>query len=256
MTDDTSLLTNLKNKVIYNVHKSVYDPNANKFVEEQEKQKQKLQKSNTEITDTRKDSENNTEDLTKFSTRRVFKKIGNQALTIIKTGLIPFIALMLAMIVANEMIVYAVPIRILFFIFTFLVCFFATPICIILSIFYLFKGGYSYYLNNMIHENSYSTDSNKRYYYVMPTIFALLPITTYKPVSPLGSLLLYPFTYPKTENALNELPKIMNQYWLTLQSSFLNFNKFKNIPVISNRLQLIQKELSDLHSSYNTRLKE
>jgi hypothetical protein len=83
---------------------------------------------------------------------------------------------------------------------------------------------------------------------IMPTIYALLPITTYKASSSLGSLLLYPFTYPKTEIAVEQLPETMKQYWANLQNSFTDLDKVKNLPIFVDNIKQIQKKLSELHN--------
>jgi hypothetical protein len=234
-TDDTSLLGNLKNKLTYKLHNAAYDPNANKFAAERAKKlKEEEEKKKQDKSDKTTDS---SDDPNKFSFKRVVKKTGNQALDIIKKVTLPFISLMLAMIVANELIVYSPPIRIIFFIFTFFVCLFP-PATMLLGIFYLLKGGYSYYYNHM-------TDRPKKE--IMPTIYALLPITTYQPTSSLGSFFLYPFTYPKNDIAAGQLPKIMKQYWDDLQASFPDINKVKNLPIFADEIKQIQKDLSEMH---------
>jgi hypothetical protein len=234
-TDDTSLLGNLKNKLTYKLHNAAYDPNANKFAAERAKKiKEEEEKKKQEKTD--KTTDNNG-DPNKFSIKRVLKKTGNQALDIIKKVTLPFLSLMLAMIVANDLIVYSPPIRIIFFIFTFFVCLFP-PATMLLGIFYLLKSGYSYYVNHM-------TDRPKKE--IIPTIYALLPITTYQPTSMLGSFFLYPFTYPKNDVAAAQLPKTMKQYWDDLQASFPDIDKVKNLPIFATEIKQIQKDLSELH---------
>lgn len=234
-----SLFSNLKNKVTYNLHKATYDPNANQFAEEQKKQKEAAAKNKD---DKAKDSTDTADkgDPNKFSAKRLATKVGNQTWDIIQKIFFPFLALMLSMIVSNEMIVYSPPIRIIFFIFTFLICFFAQTVAIGLAIFYLLKGGYSYYVNNM-------TTRPKRD--IMPTIFALLPITTFKPLSKLGGFFMYPFTYPKTEKGVEKLPEIMKGYWGDLKESFTSLDEVKNLPVFTARLKTIQEELSHLHDT-------
>lgn len=239
--NDDSIWSNLKNKVVYKIHNVATDPNANKFAADRAKKRKEEQENKiNNNTDSTNDSTDDTNgDPNKFSVRRVAKKVGNQTLDILKKVFFPFIALMLAMIVANEAIIYSVPIRVIFFIFTFLLCFYAKPLCIILGIYYIFKGGYSYYVNHM-------TDRPKQE--IMPTIYALLPISTYKPMSSLGSFFLYPFTYPKTDEASVQLPKTMKTYWNDLQESFKDIDKVKNLPIFVNELKQIQKDLSELHN--------
>jgi hypothetical protein len=240
-TGDDSLWSNLKNKVAYKMHTAATDPNANKFAAERaKKRKEEQEKKKNLTTDPNPNTTDDTnEDPNQFSARRLAKKVGNQTLDILKKAFFPFIAIMLAMIVANEAIVYSVPIRIIFFIFTFLVCFYVKPLCILLGIFYILKGGYSYYVNNM-------TDRPKQE--IMPTIYALLPITTYKPMSSLGAFFLYPFTYPKTDEATIQLPETMRTYWDDLEGSFKDLDKVKNLPIFIDELKQIQKDLSELHN--------
>jgi len=236
MSDDGSILSNLKNTITYKVRNAVTDPKANeaaKQEKEKEDEKKKLEEENKQKALEEKEGDPN-----KFSATRLVKKIGNQTLNIILQVLFPFIGLLLGMIVANEMIVYSAPIRIIFFVATFLVCYFVPFYAIILAIFYLFKGGYSYYINNM-------TEGPKRI--IMPTIFALLPITTYKPQSSVASFFMYPFTYPKTELDAEQLPKIMESYWKDLTTSFPGYDSVKNLPIFVEDIKKLQKELDNLH---------
>lgn len=229
-----SFLTNFKNKISYKLQEAVYDPKANEFVkkrqEKLEKEKEKKSETNQEMS-TKNQHNNETTvnegDPNTFSGKRLGKKIYNQFVQTIKSYILPFIALMIAMIVANEMIVYAVPIRIIFFIFTLLIIIFYPIASIGFPIFYLLKGGYSYYINTM-------TDKPQR---IMPTIYSLLPVTTYQPTSKLGSLLLYPFTYPKTIEGEKELPKIIDEYWNSLIESFPGYDMISSIPLFQNNIK-------------------
>jgi hypothetical protein len=230
-TDNDSLLTNLKNKVAYTLHSAVYDPNANEFAKQQQ-EKQKEQEVTTEK------APEETGDPNKFSGTRMLKKTGSQIITILSYIIFPFVSLMLAMIVTNEMIVYSVPIRIIFFIFTFLICYFTKIFAIILSIFYILKGGYSYYHNNM-------TGKPKRD--IMPTIFALLPIKTSIPESSFMRFIMYPFTYPKTEKGIQQLPEIAKNYVNSLIESFKGFNDVKTLPIFVDGLKDIETGLRELN---------
>jgi hypothetical protein len=233
MSDDTltdSIFTNLKNKIIYNVKNAVTDPKANEYAQQQqelltqkkkEEEEKKQEKENEEATEKQAQ-------LNKFSGTRLIKKIGNQTVNILQKVFVPFVGLMLAMIVANEMIVYSAPIRIIFFLFTLGICILIPFYALLLAVFYLLKGGYSYYLNNM-------TDSPKRI--IMPYIFTLLPITTYKPLSKFSAFFLYPFTYPKTGIAEEKLDEITKQYQQDLQSSFIDFEKFRVLPIFSEEIK-------------------
>lgn len=232
-TDNNSLLTNLKNKVAYKIHSAVYDQKANEFAEKKI-QNNAIETKQETTTENSKYSDNPD----KFSTARLLKKTSSQIWNILSYIFIPFLSLMLAMIVANDMIVYSVPIRIIFFIFTFVVCYFTKFYTVILGIFYTLKGGYSYYYNNM---------TGKPPKDIMPTIFALLPITTYSPASSFAKFILYPFTYPKTPNTNEKIPIIMNNYYTTLIDSFKDFNNIKNLPNFIKGIKDIQTEFLQLH---------
>jgi hypothetical protein len=82
----------------------------------------------------------------------------------------------------------------------------------------------------------------------MPTIFALLPLTTNKPLSSFFSFIMYPFTYPKTEKAAQKLPEIMKNYYNLLVESFNNFDAVKSLPTFAKDLDQIQKGLARMHS--------
>ena len=142
------------------------------------------------------------------------------------------------MFILSIYLLYEVPIRIVFFIFTLVICIFSQTTAIVLSIYYIFKGAYSYYVNNM-------TDRPKKD--IMPTIFALLPITTYKPLSSFSAFFMYPFTYPKTEKAAAKLPEVMKGYWESLVESFKDFDKIKNLPLFVEDIKNIQYDLTHLH---------
>jgi hypothetical protein len=233
-TDNNSLLTNLKNKIAYNIHSAVSDPAANEFAT-QRAQEQKAKEE--QVTTTEKTPED-IGDPNKFSAVRMAKTTGSHAMTIFSYIFFPFVSLILAMIVANEMIVYSVPIRIIFFIFTFLICYFTKIFAIILGIFYILKGAYSYYYNNM-------TGKPKKD--IMPTIFALLPITTKIPLSGFGKFMMYPFTYPKTEKGYRILPEIMRNYLNSLIESFTGFNSVKQLPVFVEGMKDIQKGFENIN---------
>ena len=170
---------------------------------------------------------------------RIIKKIISQFIFFFKMSFFPFVAVMLAMLVTNEMIVYSVPIRLIFFIFTLIVCILAPPISIILAFFYSIKGGYSYYVNNMTDK----PNSN-----IMPAIFALLPITTTKPTSSLFRALYYPFTYPKTDRCSVKLENKMKFYKESLNESFKDLDKVKDIPIFSKDLEKISTHFNKLHT--------
>ena len=234
-SQNNSLLTNLTNKIKYKLFKATYDPDANIYANQhaQEQAQEKAKQEKTKKTD--KNSTDSTSDPNKFSVTRLIKNIVSSTFKWLFICLFPFLALMMAMIVTNELIVYSVPIRIIFFIFIFVLCFLVPPVSIVLSIFYLFKGGYSYYVNHMT--------NNPRE--IMPTIYNLLPIS----VSKTYDIAWYnPFAYPKSNKSAEQLPKMMKTYMEELQTSFKDFDAVKNLPIFVENLKIIQTNLSKLHS--------
>ena len=232
-----SLLTNLKNKVTYNLHQAVNDPDANEFASNQP---EPLSPATTEKVeeDTGYFEISSTDDPNTFNPKRLLRRIGNQIIRMIKNGFFPFIALVLSMYVTNEMIVYSAPIRLIFFIFTFWVCKNFMPFLIILLIYYLCKLGYQYFLNNL---------SNGPKTKVMPTIFALLPLTTTVPVSSLGAFFMYPFTYPKNDYDAKQLPIIMNDYMESLKKAFVYFDKIQTLPFVVEGFKQLEENVKHLH---------
>jgi cation transport ATPase len=235
INQNNSLLTNLTNKIKYKLFKATYDPDANTYADQQaqEQAQEKTKQEKTKKID--KNSTDSTSDPNKFSMTRLVKNTISSTFKWLFFCLFPFLALMLAMIITNELIVYSVPIRIIFFIFVFVLCLLIPPVSIVLSMFYIFKGGYSYYVNHMT--------KNPRE--IMPTIYNLLPIS----VSKTYDIPWYnPFAYPKSIKSTEQLPKTMEKYIEDLQASFKDFDAVKNLPIFVENLKTIQTNLSKLHS--------
>lgn len=231
-----SLLTNLKNKVNYNLHQAVNDPDANEFASNQPESPSS--EPTKEIGDEDYFKLPSTDDPNTFDFNRLIIKIGNHGVRMIKKGFYPCLVFILSMYVTNEMIVYVWQIRLIFFIATFLICYYFMPFFIILIGYYVCKTGYEYYLNNL-------SDGPKMK--IMPTIFALLPLTTDTPISSLGAFFMYPFTYPKNDKDAKKLPIIMNQYMESLKKSFTYFDKVKNLPFVSQGFKRIEESIEHLH---------
>ena len=142
------------------------------------------------------------------------------------------------MYVANDMIVYSIPIRVIFFVFTYAVCFLFRPFMILLVMFYAGKMMYHLYLNKL------SAGAPRR---MLPKIFAILPITTTKPVSALMTFLMYPFTYPKSEKDEEKLKVIMKEYMDSLTDTFPYFETVKSVPVFAEGWKQIQEWSTHLH---------
>ncbi len=232
-----SLLSSLKNKVTYSLHQAVNDPDANQFASTQQASEPAA------VTEEVEEDKGyfklpSTDDPNTFDINRLMVKTANQAIRMIKNGFYPAIAIILSMYVANELIVYAWPVRLIFFIVTFLICNNFMPFLVLLAGYYLCKSGYEYYLNQL-------SDGPKTK--IMPTIFALLPLTTDIPVSSLGAFFMYPFTYPKNAKDAKQLPIVMNNYMESLKNAFTYFDKVKNLPFIAEGFQRLEANIEHLH---------
>jgi hypothetical protein len=237
-TQNTSLLTNLKNKIQYNLHQAVYDPDANKFAEEQQKQVEQQKQDQQQAQAAKVEADTTDEgDPNSINYKRIAKKSYASAVYWIGIIIVPFFALMLAMIVANEFIVYPAGMRILFFILINVLVNLVPLTGFGIGLYYILKKLYSMYYK---HYDMGDRD-------IMPHIFALLPITQKMPENSIMKILMSPFTYPKTELARQLLPKIMEQYYTDLQESFPDLNNFKNIPEFVNGLKTIKGNFESMH---------
>jgi hypothetical protein len=226
----------LKNRVQFELRNAINNPEANQAAEEAKRKEEEVKKKEEEAK--AQEQKTTDEDKDKFSIRRLFGKIGNYSLNILRILFVPFVALILSMFVANECIMYRPPVRILFFLFTFLICYFLRLYMVLLVFYYIVKAGYSFYINNM-------TDGPKRH--IMPSIFAMLPITTYEPTSSLGYFFLYPFRYPKSIKGEELLSELRTDYWNQLEESFPGLKSVMNMPIIAKGIQQAKDFLDHLH---------
>jgi hypothetical protein len=151
--------------------------------------------------------------------------------------------LYLASLVANDMIIYAAPIRAFFFIFTLFVTTTFFPAAIAVAFYYLLKKGYDYYNQNL-------SSATVKPPLCFPMIYAILPLTTYYPTSPFVRFFLWIFMYQKSDKPErmkkeNErLEIIMKNYWNDLNGSFEYLDKIKDTPPFKDFYEIIEKKLT------------
>ena len=102
----SGIFANLKNKISYQLHTAVTDPDANQFAADQAAEPVIPEVLNDDDADYFDMSPTTGQDPNTFDMTRALKKVGNQIIRIMKKGFFPLIALILSMYVANEMIVY------------------------------------------------------------------------------------------------------------------------------------------------------
>jgi hypothetical protein len=239
---DKSILDNVRDKIMYKIHTVTYDPEAEKFAKEKKEKEEKAteEKGKQEpFEESQKSQDGTPTDSSKKKEEPAKPGIGAKIWRGVTLAFVPLLCLMLSSLVANEMIVYAPPVRILFFLFTFLVCFFLRPMMYLLFFGYLIKGGYSYYINQM-------SDGPKQI--IWPTRFSLLPITTYVPESSLGKFFLYPFRYPKEEKETEMLTAIMADYENKLKESFPGLKHVEKLPIFVENLKNVKSYFENLHT--------
>jgi hypothetical protein len=233
---EDSAATKLKNIANYKLHSALDNPDAKKFAQEQKAKQEEQALAATAPAAAPAPQDQSTDPPS--APRRILTKIWSGFTTGIRMLWYPFACLVLAIFVANDMIVYTAPVRVLFFVFTFLVCYFFSYMFTALLFGYAIKAGYQWYIHNTV------GDKTKN---IMPAAFTILPITTYQPTSPLGSFFYAPFWYPQSEKKAIRLSEIMQQYWNQLQESFPGFNEIKNLPVFTEGLKQAKGTLDHMH---------
>ena len=239
------LLKKLKNKITYRgkewLADTAYDPEA----EEAAKQEQAAQDAKTaekhaaekatSHTGTAKSAAKDTEPEPKDTAgkvKQILKKIYKRLTDVLIAVIIP---LLLASFVANESIVYPVPVRIAFFLFTLVLCMASSMVMGVLGVFYVGKFAWDYYVNQMVEPRP----NPKRL--IMPTFFALLPITSRQPETKKGAFFMYPFRYPKTGKDEDALQQIMDEYKTTIKEHFPYLEKMKSMPVFATAVTAVEE---------------
>lgn len=153
------------------------------------------------------------------------------------------LVLLLSSLVANEMIVYPPPIRLGFFLFTLILCLLASPVIFILSIYFLCKKGYDYYINELMWEEGMPKQI------IMTSLFAFLPLTTNESEGRLKNFFMKPFQYGGqfSQQDGEELAKRMEMYEEDLRESFPYLEKIKNKEPFDARLEKSTTQLKTLH---------
>ena len=243
-----SLLDKLKNRGRYYVEKLVNDPDANTFVREQNKENPAPPAPPSPIKEAMEDAPVE-EPESSSPVVRVLQKMLYYTKLAIKIAFFPFLSALLASLIANEMIIYPSPIRLIFFIFTLSVCLLIKPVIVLLSVFYLCKWGFHYYVNKM-------SDGPKRF--IMPTLFAFLPLTTKEYSNSLINILARPFQYGEKWSVTDgkELEQRMELYQQALKEAFPYVESIQTTEPFQSQLQKIETGFRELHQAFNPNQQE
>jgi len=165
-------------------------------------------------------------------------RIKDRMINIFITFIIPLI---LAMFVANESVMYPAPVRIIYFVFTFVLCYVSQTAVGLLGTVYLGKFVYDYYVNKM---------EKRGIPLIVPPILAVLPVKVFDPSAPAAffkDLVNFPLTYPRNERGDKNLLLIMNDYMESLKASFTYLDNVKSMPMFVEKLKKIDENMEQLH---------
>jgi hypothetical protein len=162
-------------------------------------------------------------------------KIGSQLYVWTASSIMYIMATIFASLIANEMIMYTWQIRLAFFIFTFLICIIFTQVLYYLFFYYLLKG--------LFHKYKKSSKEGG----VMPTWFALLPLTTnqYEDSNPVKRAIMWFFTYTGNEKKKEKLlgkDGIMDTYWNELNQS-IDFTQYDEYALNEKKAETFIKNM-------------
>ncbi len=259
--DVDSIMSQLKNKVSYRLKETiegiVNDPEANQYAKEKAKSKSSMDtvegldklpgdlsldsiKGDMASATISDDMSANLSSADKMLRRikGIALRIKDRMIHLFITFIIPLI---LAMFVANESIMYPAPIRIIYFIFTFVLCYVSQAAVGLLGTVYLGKFVYDYYVNKM---------EKRGIPLIVPPILAVLPVKVFDPSAPAAyfkDLFNFPLTYPRNERGEKNLLLIMNDYLESLKTSFTYLDNVKSMPMFIEKLKKIDENMEQLH---------
>lgn len=237
-----SLLDQLKNKVTYRVQKAVkdavHDPEAAEYAQKkkEEKEDEEAEKQQQNETEDTFKSKEPTDQSTWGKVKKIMGKVFDRLKKIFFGIVLP---LLMASLIANESIMYPVPVRIAFFVFTLVLCLTSAGVLGMITIFYIGKSFYHYFVNVM--------EKRTVYQRILPTIFSLLPITRYTPTTNTGLFFIYPFRYPKTDKDERELIAIMDEYLNSLKGTFTYLDQLKSTPIFEKGASKVEEIIEHMH---------
>ena len=195
--------------------------------------------------------------------KRLVKKAMNKGIQYGSLVLVPFIALVMASFVANDMIVYSKFMRVIFFIFTFFMTYlYSSILIVVLPVYYILRTFYRRYLNSV------ELQKNPKYEIRKPLkIYAFLPLVQgrypeypeYPDTSSITdrsqknkAMILYYlkyigcaianaftrwFCYDKSEEDKCKLSETQDDYWKSLVDSFADYKTYENQPPYKERIE-------------------
>ena len=244
MDDIPDFLKRLQNKITYYVYKTVNDDDANEYAEKKKQDEVKIEENKV------KENYNSTLPVLKQPTDsgididRILTELYEYFLLFVKYVLYPLLCLYLSSLVANDLIVYPVGVRAVFFVLILFLCASFVHVTIGMSAFYTGRKLYEKYLNRE------RDDKPNPPIKLMPKIFAMLPISTTTSDSSFYNFFMYPFRYLKDVNTEKEntfLQELMKKYKDSLNESFPYYEKVKSDSMFVARKEELDKEIAEMH---------
>lgn len=165
-----------------------------------------------------------------------------QAISYIMGSLFIVFAIIFAMIIANQYMAQSWVIRIIMFLFTFILLLINPIMMFIFFIYFIGKVIFAAYSNSKV-ENPADKIA------LLPHIFALLPITTHPAESKLGQIFKYPFFYPKTEKSRDILNADMTKYANNVRGGISNIDYLeKKFSILKTLIDEYRQKIHDLHN--------
>jgi hypothetical protein len=228
------ILSGLKNKVTYNIHKATYDPEAEKFAkvkaDQDKKEKEEAQKKKED--EIQKEKATEAAQTPSQKAVRIGKTIAGKTLSYVTLSMGIFLSIVYAMIVANNLITEPWVIRLFAFIAVSLLSISNPLVFGALTLYFISFG-------------IYNKTKGKTF---LPPIFAVLPITTTPSMGTFSSFFKYPFLYPKGQESEKKLKEIMEKYKTDLKESFINFEGLSaSYPVIKRAYDEFSKKLDNMN---------
>ena len=241
-------LKRLQNKLTYYIYKTVNDDEANKYAEQKQKPTEIKEDVVEAVTLPTK-----TTTVDQIDISRILENVYDKGSQLVSILFYPILSLYLASLVANELIVYPAPIRLIFFILVLVLCNIFAYIAILMGGYYICKKLYEMYLNR-------EQDPPQPRVKLMPKIFAMIPFTTYTSDNGLVNLFLYPFRYLKGDNAEKDfsfLQILMKKYTDSLNESFPYYEVIRTTEeIFTDRKEIFDKTENNMHKLMKPKEKE
>ena len=244
MDDIPDFLKRLQNKITYYVYKTVNDDDANEYAQKKQDTLKEVSEVKEEYDSAPSTTVFKQSTVSGIDIDRILTELYDYFLLFCRYVLYPLLCIYLSSLVANDLIVYPVGVRIVFFVLILFLCASFVHVTVGMSLFYTARKLYEKYLNRE------RDDKPKPPIKLMPKIFAMLPITTTISESSFYNFFMYPFRYFKDQNAEKEnvfLQKLMKKYTDSLNESFPYYEQIKGDSMFVSRKKELDKVISEMH---------